>query len=94
MAIKKSKIKHRTAKRIKLTEMLKVVEAAYDPDGVLERSFAEIGSEDGKIPTPALTDDTLAEFLIREMGSVFNHRAGRKTNLNSPPKRSTPRSCN
>jgi hypothetical protein len=33
------------------------------------------------MPQPSLTGDTLAKILIREMGNVYNPRAGVTTNV-------------
>jgi hypothetical protein len=81
MATKKSTKKKRVALRISLPELLSIVEKAYDPDGYLDVTFDEITGKDGRIPQPSLTSDTLAEFLIRELGDVYRPRAGAATNV-------------
>jgi hypothetical protein len=77
MATKRSTNK----KRISLPELLSIVEKGYDPDGDLALTFTEITGKDGRIPQPSMTGDTLAEFLIRELGDVCNPRAGAVTNV-------------
>jgi hypothetical protein len=79
MATKKSTKKKRVVKRIALPELLDIVEKAYD--GELDFTFQEITGKDGRIPQPSLIGDTLAEFLIRELGDVYNRRAGAATNV-------------
>ena len=81
MAPKKKTTKRKTKARITLLQILTIIENAYDPDSFLERRFNEIADKNGRISSPSLMGDTLAEFLIREMGDVFSKRAGRRANL-------------
>jgi hypothetical protein len=77
----KKRTKRRAAKRITLPELLSIVGKSYDPKGDLGFRFDEITNNNGRVPEPSLTCDTLAEFLIREIGDVFNPRAGDTMNL-------------
>lgn len=81
MAQKKATKTKRAANRITLPEILGIIEKAYDPDGLLASTFAEVTDDKGHLTHPDDLQDTLAVFLIREMREVFNKRAGAKTNL-------------
>ncbi len=83
MATKKKTNKRRKPARIALPEILSIIEKAYDPDGELSASFEEVTDKNGKLVTPDELGDTLADFLIRKMGDVFNKRAGRRANLDT-----------
>lgn len=81
MTTKTSTTKKSEATHISLPELLNIVEKAYDHHGVLDFKFAEITGEDGKIPQPSLTTDTLVEFLIREFADIYNPFANAATNI-------------
>ncbi len=80
MTIKMS-TKKKVEAHLSLPELLNIVENAYDPHGLLDFKFEEITGEDGKIPKPSLTTDTLVEFLIRELGDIYNPLANAATNV-------------
>ncbi len=81
MATKTSATKKSGATHVSLPELLNIVEKDYDPHGILDFKFEEITGEDGKIPEPSLTTDTLAEFLIRELGDIYDPLANAATNI-------------
>jgi hypothetical protein len=80
MATKKN-TKKRVTRRITLPEILQIAEKGYDKDGDGDVSWSELIDIKGKLIRPGGAQDTLVDFLIREIGDFYNPRAGRSTNL-------------
>lgn len=82
MATKKSITgKKRVVKRISLPELLSIIEKGYGNDMMPE--WSSVLDKRGKLVKPGDLGDTLAIFLIREIGEFYNPRAGATTNLDS-----------
>jgi hypothetical protein len=80
MATKKN-TKKRVTKRITLPEILQIAETSYDKDGDGDVPWSELIDIKGKLIRPGGAQDTLVDFLIREIGDFYNPRACRSTNL-------------
>lgn len=75
--------KKNTNKRITLPEILQIAEKGYDKDGEGDVPWSELIDIKGKLIRPGVAQDTLVDFLIREIGDFYNPRALRSTNLAS-----------